>query len=252
MTALDVLIVDDEAPGRHRLRELLTRESAVGAIREAENGKVAVEQIRDRRPDLLFLDVQMPEIDGLQVVEIIGVDHMPLTVFVTAYDRHAVSAFDANAIDYLLKPFSDERFETAMSRVRARAAGAGFTQKLQGLVRDGAARKPLDRLLVKLGEATHLLPTNDIDWIEAAGVYVNLHARERTWLHRASLSQLEIQLDGARFVRIHRSTIVNLDRIVRLESLTHGEFEVVLKGGARLKLSRGFRAHLEACLGQTL
>jgi two-component system LytT family response regulator len=251
MTALDVLIVDDESPGRHRLRELLTRENAIGAIREAENGKAAVDQIRDRRPDLVFLDVQMPEIDGLQVVEIIGVERMPFTVFVTAYDRHAVSAFDANAIDYLLKPFSDERFETAMSRVRARAA-AGFTQKLQGLVKDGASRKPLDRLLVKLGEATHLLPTNDIDWIEAAGVYVNLHARERAWLHRASLSQLETQLDCARFVRIHRSTIVNLDRIVRLEGLTHGEFEVVLKGGERLKLSRGFRAHLEACLGQAL
>jgi two-component system LytT family response regulator len=252
MTAMDVLIVDDEAPGRQRLRELLARESAIGAIREAENGEVAVEQIRARRPDLLFLDVQMPAVDGLQVVEMIGAEHMPFTVFVTAHDRHAVSAFDANAIDYLLKPFSDERFETAMSRVRARAAVTGLTQNLQGLVNDGARRKPLDRLLVKLGEATHLLPTSDIDWIEASGVYVNLRTRERAWLHRASLLQLETQLDPARFVRIHRSTIVNLDRILRLESLTHGEFEVVLKCGARLKLSRSFRAHLEGCLGQAL
>jgi two-component system, LytTR family, response regulator len=248
MTGLDVLIADDEAPGRQRLRELLSREGGIASVREADNGAAAVQHIQACRPHLVFLDVQMPTLDGLQVVESIGVRQMPFTVFVTAYDRHAVSAFDANAVDYLLKPFSDERFDVAMAKVRARAATAP-AQNLQALL---DSRKPLERLVVKHGGATRLLCCADIDWIEAAGVYVNLHTREREWLHRAPLSQLEAQLDPARFVRIHRSTIVNLERIERLEALTHGEFEVALKTGARLKLSRGYRPLLEARLGQTL
>jgi two-component system, LytTR family, response regulator len=248
MTALDVLIVDDEAPGRQRLRELLARDPSVASVCEAANGEAAVEHIRTRRPHLVFLDVQMPTLDGLQVVASIGAGRMPFTVFVTAYDRHAVSAFDANAVDYLLKPFSDERFEVAMAKVRARA-GSASPQNLEALL---GTRKPLERLVVRQGEAARLLPCGDIDWIEAAGVYVNLHTREREWLHRAPLSQLEAQLDPGRFVRIHRSTIVNLERIERLEGLSHGEFEVVLKTGTRLKLSRSFRPLLEARLGQSL
>lgn len=248
MTALHVLIVDDEAPGRQRLRELLARDQTIASVCEAANGEAAVEHIRAQRPHLVFLDVQMPTLDGLQVVENIGVQQMPLTVFVTAYDRHAISAFDANAVDYLLKPFSDERFEAAMAKVRSRASTAS-TQNLQLLM---DTRKPLERLVVRQGEAARLLCCADIDWIEAAGVYVNLHTRERQWLHRAPLSQLEAQLDPGRFVRIHRSTIVNLERIERLEGLSHGEFEVVLKNGKRLKLSRSFRPLLEARLGQTL
>jgi two-component system LytT family response regulator len=248
VTALHVLVVDDEAPGRQRLRELLARDKAIASVCEAANGEEAVEHIRARHPHLVFLDVQMPTLDGLQVVEAIGVEQMPFTVFVTAYDRHAVSAFDANAVDYLLKPFSDERFEVAMAKVRSRA-GSASTQNLQALI---DTRKPLERLVVRQGAATRLLCCADIDWIEAAGVYVNLHTREREWLHRAPLSQLEARLDPERFVRIHRSTIVNLERIERLEGLSHGEFEVVLRTGKRLKLSRSFRPLLEARLGQTL
>jgi two-component system LytT family response regulator len=248
VNALHVLIVDDEAPGRQRVRELLAREEGIASVREAANGEAAVEHIRACRPNLLFLDVQMPALNGLQVVESIGVRQMPITVFVTAYGHHAVSAFDANAVDYLLKPFSDERFEVAMAKVRARA-GTASSQNSQALV---DACKPLERLVLKQGDATRLLSCADIDWIEAAGVYVNLHTREREWLHRAPLSQLETQLDPKRFVRIHRSTIVNLERIERLEGLSHGEFEVVLKAGTRLKLSRSFRPLLEARLGQSL
>jgi two-component system LytT family response regulator len=248
MTGLQVLVVDDEAPGRQRLRELLAREENIASVREAANGADAVEYIREGRPQLVFLDVQMPTLDGLQVVEAVGVEQMPFTVFVTAYDRHAVSAFDANAVDYLLKPFSDERFEAAMAKVRGRA-GTMSAQNLQAVV---DTRKPLERIVVKQGDASRLLPCADIDWIEAAGVYVNLHTREREWLHRAPLSQLEARLDPERFVRIHRSTIVNLERIERLEGLSHGEFEVVLRNGVRLKLSRSFRPLLESRLGQTL
>jgi two-component system LytT family response regulator len=243
LTALDVLIVDDEAPGRQRLRELLSREHGVRSLREAADGEQAVAQIRAARPNLVFLDVQMPALDGLGVVDQVGVKHMPMTVFVTAYERHAVRAFDTNALDYLLKPFSDERFEVAMARVRARM------DEQSALV---ARSAPLERLAVRIGEATRLVPTSELDWIGADGVYVQLHGPDRTWLHRATLTQLESQLDPARFVRIHRSTIVNLERIERLEGLSHGEFEVVLKCGTRLKLSRSFRAHLEARLGQPL
>lgn len=248
MTPLDVLIVDDEAPGRQRLRELLARDPGVASIFEAANGVAAVELIRGRRPHLVFLDVQMPTLDGLQVVEEVGVEQMPCTVFVTAYDRHALSAFDANAVDYLLKPFGDERFEIAMAKVRSRV-GLQPTAGLRALLE---THKPLERLVVRQGESTRLLRCADIDWIEAAGVYVNLHTREREWLHRAPLSQLEARLDPGVFVRIHRSTIVNLERIERLEGLSHGEFEVVLKSAKRLKLSRSYRPLLEARLGQPL
>jgi len=256
-----VLVVDDEAPARHRLMDLLTREPAVGAVLEAADGLAAVAAIEERRPDLVFLDVQMPELDGLGVMDAVGAERMPLTVFVTAFDQHAVRAFEANALDYLLKPFSDERFEAAMARAQGRLEEAslhGFSERLMQMISSvGPARLDqvnhrLDRLVVKAGGATRFVRVADVDWIEAAGVYVNLHVGGKEILYRSSLAELAGRLDPARFIRVHRSTVVNIESIVQLEPISHGEFEVVLKGGARTRISRSYRAHLEERLGQSL
>ena len=203
----------------------------------------------------MFLDVQMPELDGLGVVEAVGATRMPLTVFVTAYDQHAVRAFEANALDYLLKPFSDERHEATMARVRARLGERdlrGFGQRLIDLAAAGPAPRYWDRLVVKAGGTTRFVRAAEIDWIEGAGVYATLHLGRTSFLYRAALSELADRLDPRRFVRVHRSAIVNLESVVQLEPLSHGEFEVVLRNGARPRISRTFRALLEARLGQSL
>jgi two-component system, LytTR family, response regulator len=256
---LRVLVVDDEAPARLRLVDLLRRDAAVGEILEAENGRDAVLMIAEQSPDLVFLDVQMPEIDGLGVMDAVGPDAMPLTVFVTAYDQHAVRAFEANVLDYLLKPFSDERFESALARVRQRRDERSlheFGQRLARMMAAGADVRPatpsFDRLVVKAGGATRFIRAADIDWIEAAGVYVNLHVAGKELLYRSSLADLAARLDPRRFVRVHRSTVVNLESIVQLEPISHGEFDVVLKHGSRTRISRSYRAQLEKRLGQSL
>jgi two-component system LytT family response regulator len=250
-----VLIVDDEGPARMRLADLLGKDPEVGCILEAENGVSAVGMIQKHQPDLVFLDVQMPELDGFGVIEAVGANQMPLTVFVTAYDSHAIRAFEANALDYLLKPFADERHEAAMARAKARLDDRHmreFTQRVLHMVSSSAVEPCLDRLVVKSGGTTRFLRASDIDWIEAAGVYVNLHAGGKDWLYRAALSELASKLDPIRFVRIHRSAVVNIESIDRLEPASHGEFEVVLKDGSRCRVSRGYRAHLEKRLGQSL
>ena len=252
---LRVLVVDDEEPARQRLVDLLRRDTGVGAITEASDGLAAVDAIERDQPDLVFLDVQMPELDGLGVVEAVGATRMPLTVFVTAYDQHAVRAFEANALDYLLKPFSDERHEATMTRVRARLGERdlrGFGQRLIDLAAAGPAPRYWDRLVVKAGGTTRFVRAAEIDWIEGAGVYATLHLGRTSFLYRAALSELADRLDPRRFVRVHRSAIVNLESVVQLEPLSHGEFEVVLKSGARPRISRTFRALLEARLGQSL
>ena len=207
-------------------------------------------------PDLVLLDVQMPELSGLDVIEQIGPEKMPLTIFVTAYDQHAIRAFDKNALDYLLKPFSDERLEIAMSRARARLDDTHMRAFSSGVL-SMIAKAPgtvrhLDRLAIKSGGATHFVGVADIDWIESASVYVTLHVGGKTILHRAPLADLLGSLDPAKFVRIHRSAAVNIDSIVRLEPVSHGEFEVILKNGGRSRVSRTYRAMLEAALGQSL
>jgi two-component system LytT family response regulator len=251
-----VLVVDDEAPARQRLVDLLRKDAQVHSIVEAENGLSAVDAIQRERPDLVFLDVQMPELDGLGVIDAVGAEQMPLTVFVTAYDQHAIRAFEANALDYLLKPFSDERYEATMARVRARVDGRSvreFGQRVLRMVSTAPAPgQPLDRLVVKSGGTTRFIRVGDIDWIEAAGVYVNLHVGGKELLYRAALNDLAARLDPMRFVRVHRSAIVNIDSIIQLEPISHGEFEVVLKNGSRSRVSRTYRAQLEKRLGQTL
>jgi two-component system, LytTR family, response regulator len=280
---LCVLVADDEAPARQRIIDLLLGHDAgggigvegspangesprgslfapVAAILEASDGLSAVEVIRNRRPDLVFLDVQMPELTGLEVIATVGGERMPLTVFVTAYDQHAIRAFEANALDYLLKPFSDERFEITMARVGTRMDERSlqeFGQKILRMVSVVVTPAPdapvlLDRLVVKAGGSTRFVRVVDIDWIEAAGVYANLHIGGKELLYRAALSELARRLDPVRFVRVHRSAIVNIESIVQLEPVSHGEFEVVLKDGSRSRISRTYRRQLEKRLGQSL
>jgi two-component system LytT family response regulator len=243
---MTALVVDDETPARRRLADLLRNVSNVSEILEAADGNSAVELIDGRHPDVVFLDIQMPGRSGLDVVDAVGADRMPLTVFVTAYDQHAIGAFEANALDYLLKPFSDERFEAAMTRIHKRL------DEHRLITMAAAESERWDRLVIKSEGTTQLVKAADIDWIEAVGVYVHLYIGGKAILYRAPIHLLADKLDPAQFVRIHRSAIVNLDSIVHLEPISHGEFDVVLKHGGRTKVSRTFRSHLEKRLGQAL
>jgi two-component system, LytTR family, response regulator len=250
------LVVDDEAPARERLVDLLRKDSEVRVVLEAAEGLVAVDMIRDERPDLIFLDVQMPELDGLGVIDAIGAALMPLTVFVTAYDQHALRAFEANALDYLLKPYSDERYDAAMARAKCRLDEQSireFGQRMLQLASMTAAGpRHLDRVVVKSAGTIRFVRTVDIDWIEAAGVYVNLHVGVKELLCRTTLHELIERLDPLRFVRVHRSAVVNIESVLRLEAISHGEFEVILKNGCRTRISRTYRTQLERHLGQSL
>jgi len=253
---LRVLVVDDEGPARQRLIDLLKKDSQVGAVLEAVNGKAAVETLGREVLDLVFLDVQMPELDGLQVIETVGAEAMPLTVFVTAYDKHAIRAFEAHALDYLLKPFSDERWEAALARAKTRHNELRIREfgrsVLQMLTARSQTRRCLDRLVVKGSGTTRFIRVADIDWIEGAGVYVNLHVAGKELLYRSALNELAGRLDPMRFVRVHRSTIVNIDSVLELQPISHGEFEIILKDGHRSRVSRTYRLELEKRLGQSL
>jgi len=251
-----VLIVDDEAPARQRISDLLRQDPEVRSLQEAGDGETAVRIILSEKPNLVLLDVQMPELNGLEVIEAVGPENMPLTVFVTAYDQHAIQAFEANALDYLLKPFSDERFETMLTRVKKRRDDLHLREFGQNIARviamQATETRYLDRLAVKTDGITRFVRAKDIDWIEAAGVYVTLHTAGKEVLYRASLADLEQSLDPTRFLRIHRSTIVNIESIVQLEPLSHGEFEVLLKDGCHPRVSRTYRNSMEKRLGQKL
>jgi two-component system LytT family response regulator len=253
---LCVMVADDEAPARQRIIDLLRHHPQVTGILEVSDGFSAVDIIQNRKPDLVFLDVQMPELNGLEVIAEVGAERMPLTVFVTAYDEHAIRAFEANALDYLLKPFSDERFELTMARVSIRMDERSmreFERRILRMVSEApAANLPLDRLVVKSGGSTRFVRVADIDWIEAAGVYANLHIGGKELLYRTALNELVERLDPVRFVRVHRSAIVNIESILRLEPISHGEFEVILKDGSRSRISRTYRRQLEKRLGQSL
>jgi two-component system LytT family response regulator len=254
---IHVLVADDELPARQRLIDLLRRDDQVASVSEAADGQTAVEMIQKQNPDLLFLDVQMPELDGLGVIDAIGAAQMPLTVFVTAYDQHAIRAFDRNALDYLLKPFSDERFEATIMRAKARLDERSmkeFGQRVMKMVSaaPAAPERRLDRLVVKAGGTTRFIRIVDIDWIEAAGVYVTLHVGGKELLYRAALNDLAEKLDPRRFVRVHRSALINIESVLQLEPISHGEFEAVLKNGSRTRVSRTYRVQLEKRLGQPL
>lgn len=253
---LRVLVVDDERHARQRLRELLKRHADAIDILEASNGNDAVQMILRDRPDLVFLDVQMPGLDGLGVIDAVGVNAMPVTVFVTAFDQHAVRAFESAALDYVLKPYGDERMEAAFARAKERIedthvrdAGRNMLKLLEGRVYGTAF---LDRIVVRERDRTDLVRVDTIDCIESAGAYVALHVGRERIIHRAALGDLVGRLDPRHFVRIHRSAVVNIQSVLHLEPTTHGEFDVVLREGQRLHVSRTFRPLLEVRLGQPL
>lgn len=248
------LVVDDEPLARERVRNLLAKEADIRIVGECANGREAVEAIERDRPDLVFLDVQMPELDGFAVLESVAPEVLPCVIFVTAYDEYAVKAFEVHALDYVLKPFDKERFREALDRARREIARGADESALEGrllaLLQDLEGRKQhLDRLVIKSGGRVSFLRTEEVDWIEAAGNYVELHVGKDSHLLRETMNKLESRLDTQRFLRIHRRLIVNVDRIRQLEGVTHGEYVVVLKDGTRLSSSRGYRDGLQRLLG---
>ncbi len=239
------LIVDDESLARRKLRSLLRREADVEIIGEAVDGGEAVEAIRADKPDLVFLDIQMPEKDGFSVIKAVGVERMPLVIFVTAYDQYALRAFEVRALDYLLKPFDRKRLVKALDQARRLLQLAngreGFREQIRSILQDvGAGGGALERILVKSKGRIVILRTAEIDWIESAGNYVTLHCGPESHLVRETMAEIAGKLDGRTFVRIHRSSIVNIDRIEEIQPSFHGEYDVILKTGARLVLSRTY------------
>ena len=246
---LRVLIVDDEPVARRRIRRLLAAEPDVGIVAECADGASALRAIVSDRPDIAFLDVQMPELDGFEVVQSVSPNELPAIVFVTAFDRYALRAFDVHAIDYLLKPFTRERFRTALARARERLGRRGRDSQLTALI-DAirAKRRYPSRVAVRTGGRFLVVDWRDVDWIEAADNYVRLHVGGKEYLLRETLASIEKQLDPERFARIHRSAIVQLDRIVELDPASHGDVDVVLRSGARLVVSRTWRDRIEPLL----
>ncbi len=249
-----VLIVDDEPLARGVLREMLQSDSEVAIVGECANGKEAVQAIEELVPDLLFLDIQMPEMGGFEVLDALQGPRMPHLVFVTAYDQYAVRAFEVHALDYILKPFDRERFETAWQRAKAqvlRERNGGVEQKILSLLEDlKAGTKFLERLVIKSSGRIYFLEINDIDWVQAEGNYVSVHAGKKAHLLRETITSLESQLDPKKFLRIHRSAIVRIDRIKELQPWFHGEYHIVLHDGTELTLSRNYRDRLQEALGK--
>lgn len=238
MADIRALIVDDEALARERVRTLLAAAPGVTVLAECSGGRDAVEAILEHQPDLVFLDVQMPDLDGFQVLEALGDDQLPAIVFVTAYDEYALRAFDVHAVDYLLKPIEPERFAKMLARVRETLGDKG-DRRLEALL----DTLPLDRLVIRTRGRVFFLKPSEIDWVEADGKHVKLHAGKETHVVRQQLQRLEPRLAPHGFVRVHRSAIVNVDRIKELEPWFHGEYVVVLKDGTKLTSSA---AHSEA------
>lgn len=250
---LRALIVDDEALARTALHRLLKREHDINIIGQCNDGESAVNAIRQMRPDLVFLDVQMPEMDGFQVVETIGPEQMPVTIFVTAFDRYAIRAFDSNAVDYLLKPFSADRLSRALARARDRWLGRqdkDAAQRLFSLLGSRLQSDYVQRLTVASGGRILFVAVSDIDWIEAEGNYARIHVARKTYDVRETLQALMEKLDPRDFVRIHRSTIVNLQRVREVQPWFQGSHIVVLHSGEELRMSRYQRAAVQRLLGR--
>ena len=252
------LIVDDEPSARETIRLLLADDTDVEVVGEAVDGRTALAAIRDLRPQLVFIDVQMPELDGISVFRQLAEDELPVVVFVTAYDRYAVDAFEVHALDYLLKPFDDARFKESLARGKQRVRQGQLGTLSRELIAllggtpagDAPGGRYLRRLVIKSGGRVTLLGVDEIDWIEADGDYIKVHAGKAWHLLRETMKRIETQFDPARFVRIHRSTIVNVERIKELQPWFRGEYVVKLLDGTSLKLSRGFKPHLEEVLGR--
>ena len=253
---IKTLIADDEPLARERLAALLGGEADIEVVAQARDGEEAVAAIHDHAPQLVFLDVQMPNMNGFEVIEAIGAERMPLVIFVTAYDQHALKAFQVKALDYILKPFDRERFADALQRARRqieREETGDLGRRLLALVKDLRRDQPkTDRLVVKSGGRLFFLRMDEIDWIEAAGNYVRLHVGTTSHLLRETMNAIEGRLDPEKFFRIHRSRIVNMERIQEMQPWLNGEYAVVLRTGTRLTLSRGYREKLQERLGRGL
>ena len=255
MTKLRALIVDDEPPARRKLRGFLSREADFEVVGEAGSGPEAVAAVKELQPDVVFLDIQMPGMDGfevLQALQCLGGD-MPCLVFATAYDQYALKAFEVCALDYLLKPFDRERLQSTLKRVRAHLEEepTDLRQRMEELLRRLEERRRYpSRFLVKSRGRTIFLKVEEIDWIEAAANYAELHSGSRSYLLRETMNELEEKLDPRQFVRVHRSHIVNLDRIREIQPWSRNDFVIVLENGTQVRMSRRYRKNLEGSAGE--
>jgi len=244
---LRVLLIDDEPLARDSIRALLAADREVEIVGEG-TGTDGAALIARTRPDILFLDIQMPEVDGFALLDQVGADAVPVIVFVTAYDRYALRAFEVHALDYLLKPFDDARFASALATAKERARGRRFGDadaRIEDLLHERTSR-PRARFLIPVREKTIVVDAAQIDWIEAADYYVSLHTGNSSHLLRQTMDEIEQQLDPRQFFRVHRSAIVNLDRVREIHPLFRGDCTLLLEGGHRVKLSRSRRREFEA------
>ena len=251
-----VLIVDDEPPARAVIRKMLAEDSAIEVIGECSNGVEALKFICKNSPDLLFLDIQMPEMDGFALLEAFDENRIPAVIFVTAYDQYAVQAFEVSAVDYLLKPFDHERMTKALERAKANLGEKNDDERTDQIIellqKINANQTTFERFVVKKNGRVLLIPIAEVDWIESYGNYVLLHVGKTKHLIRETMNQVEIRLDSQNFIRIHRSTIVNLERVKELQTHFNDEHLVILKDGTELALSRRYRDKLSQRLGTAI
>jgi two-component system, LytTR family, response regulator len=258
--AIRTIIADDEHLSRQKLRLLLREESGVDVVAECQNGEQTVEAVHDHKPDLLLIDIRMPDLDGFQVLEKIAADEMPVIIFTTAYDQFAIRAFDAHALDYLLKPFEQERLHDAIERTRAellKSHHLDLTTRILDLLAQKVepqvqSKQNDDRMVIRAGGKVIFLDVKEIDWVEAAANYVKLNVGKDSYLLREGIGSVAERLDPERFVRIHRSAIVNIRKIKELQPCESGEYIAVLKNGKELSCSRGYRTQLQRLIGRNL
>lgn len=255
--AIRTILIDDEPLAREKTRTLLADELDIEIIGECRDGREAVETIESEKPDLIFLDVQMPEMDGFEVLENLDAEHLPTVVFTTAFDQYALKAFDVHAVDYLLKPFNRARLKEAVERARQtvqRRQAGDVREQLMALLKEVGKDRPQypERLVIKSSGRVIFLKSEEIDWVDAAGNYVRIHAGGESHMLRETMGRLEERLDPSRFIRIHRSTIVHVERIKELQQQFHGDYLVVLKSGQRLTLSRSYRDKIQDLLDRSI
>lgn len=250
------LVIDDEPLARGMIREMLEHDPEAELVGECANGSEAIDAIRSLSPDIVFLDVQMPELGGFEVLDSLTESELPTIIFVTAYDQYALRAFEVHACDYLLKPFDRERFDKAWQRAKGCVSEGRVNRRdsdiLALLEELKAGSKYIERLVIKAEGRVFFLDVDDIHYVEAEGNYVSVHNGQKSYLLRETISGLESQLDPKKFLRIHRSTIVKIDRIKELQPWFHGEYRVILEGGKQLMLSRNYRAKLQSAVGNAL
>lgn len=239
---LTAVIVDDEPPARRKLLRLLARDERIEVVAEAQDGKAAIEKIESHSPDLAFLDIEMPQLNGFELLEALG-PKRPQIIFITAYDQFAIKAFEVRALDYLLKPFEESRLRAAVDRaIAGRAEQTTFDSRIDDLIAELRVRQPyLRRILLRVEGRIVFIETREIQWVESEEKYVRLHLAGRSYLHRETMNTLETRLDPSLFVRVHRRQIVNMESVQELEAYSHGDFQIVLKSGTRIPLGRTYR-----------